>query len=260
MTHQHIFNIGYRGGSGGFLFLHFLLLSEQHYSNIFDNITFNDVVSQQWNISEHNLWKTTEFWPNNFKSINDDSALNKIVYFCNPTAEDFFQKKQLLDNVVINYNNVKDSAWPLIQSLDDFVNLPTWIHDELYSTLDCKNILLYLSGQTNVKSVWLYTDFDSQNELAYYKKAYFYYQQPLKEKIQHSSDLVEMWNGVRVDKNAVYFLNNSDIQIKMQDLVNTPDSLIDCGLIDRVNQKQYNLLEHWKSLHPPELLQKIGVK
>jgi hypothetical protein len=258
--HQHIYNIGYRGGSGGFLFLHFLLLSDQYYCDIFDNVNFSDVVAQQWNISDHNLWKINESWPNNCKSINDDSTLNKIVYFCNPTIEEFFQKKQSIKNVAVGYNNVKDPSWPAVESINDFVNLPKWIYDEIYNTLDCKNTLAYLTGQANVKSVWLYTDFDSQNELAYYKKAYFYHTQPLREKMQDFKTRTELWNGISVDKNAVHFLNHSDIQIKLQDLVNTPDLLIDHGLIRQVNQKQHKLLTHWKSLHPPELLKKIGIK
>lgn len=260
MTHQHIYNIGYRGGSGGFLFLHFLLLSDQCYNDIFDNIDFPDVIAQQWNISDHQRWKASEYWPNNFKSINNDSSLTKISYFCNPTVEEFFQKKQLLDTVIIGYNNVKDPDWPAVESLKDFVNLPNWIYDEIYNTLDCKNTLGYLKGQADLKHIWLYTDFNSQNELAYYKKAYFYHKQPSREKIQDFEDKTEIWNGISVDKNAVHFLNHSHIQIKLQDLVNSPDSLIDHGLIKQVNQKQHNLLKHWKSLHPPELLNKIGIK
>lgn len=260
MIHQHIYNIGYRGASGGFLFLHFLLLSDQYYTDIFDNVNFSDVVAQQWNINNHREWKNTEFWPNNHAATEAKTDLNKLLYFCNPNAEDFFQKKQSINNVANWYNNIKDPTWPIITSIDDFVSLPQWIYDEMYSTLECKNTLLYLAGKVRSKSVWLYTDFDSQNELAYYKKAYFYYKQPLREKIQDVTNFIEIWNGVSVDKNAVYFLNYSDIQIKLQDLVNSPDLLIDYGLIKQVNQKQYDLLKHWKSLHPPELLNKIGIK
>jgi hypothetical protein len=225
-----------------------------------NNVDFSDVVAQQWNVSDHENWKTTEFWPNNFKSINDDSALDRIAYFCNPNTQEFFQKQQSIDVVAVGYNNVKDSAWPALTSAADLVDLPMWIYDEIYNTLGCKNTLAYLLDQVAVKSVWLYTDINSQNELAYYKKAYFYHNRPSKEKIQDLTTYTEMWNGISVDKIAVYFLNNSDIQIKLQDLVNAPESLIDCGLINNVNQKQYDLLKHWKSLHPPELLQKIGIK
>jgi hypothetical protein len=258
--HHNIYNIGYRGASGGFLFLHFLLLSDQYYTDIFNNVNFSDVVAQQWNVSDHKNWKATEFWPDNFKSINDDSGLNRIAYFCNPSTREFFQKRQSMDTVSLGYNNVKDPAWPALTSAADLVDLPKWIYDELCNTLDCKNTLSYLLEQTTAKSVWLYTDINSQNELAYYKKAYFYHNQLSREKIQDLTTYTEMWNGVSVDKSAVYFLNNSNIQVKLQDLVNVPESLIDCGLINNVNQKQYDLLKHWKSLHPPELLQKIGIK
>jgi hypothetical protein len=260
MTHQYTYNIGYRGGSGGFLFLHFLLLSDQYYNDIFGNVDLSDVVKQQWNIANHSEWKNTEFWPNNHAIVEAKTDLDKLLYFCNPTAEDFFQKKYTVDIVAKWYQDIKDPAWPIITSVDDFVNLPQWISDEMYNTLECKNTLLYLADKDKTKTVWLYTDFDSQNELAYYKKAYFYYDQPDKEKIQKSTDLTETWQNLKVDKNAAYFLNHSDIQIKLQDLVNSPDSLIDHGLITHVSQKQHDLLKHWKSLHPPELLNKIGIK
>lgn len=260
MTHQHTYNIGYRGGSGGFLFLHFLLLSEHYYTDMFDEVNFSHVLQQQWNIANHREWKNTEFWPNNHAVIEAKTDLNKLLYFCNPTAEDFFQKKHTVNIVASWYQDIKDPAWPIIASVDDFVNLPQWIINEMYNTLECKNTLLYLASKGYSKSVWLYTDFDSQNELAYYKKAHFYNAQPDKEKIQKSCERTESWQNLEVDKNAVYFLNHSDIQIKLQDLVNSPDSLIDHGLIDRVSQKQHDLLKHWKSLHPPELLKKIGIK
>jgi len=260
MTHQNTYNIGYQGGSGGFLFLHFFLLSDQYYNDIFDDVDFSDVVKQQWNIVNHREWKKKEFWPNNLAVVEAKTYLNKLLYFCNPTVEDFFQKKQILDIVVNWYQDIKDPAWPIITSVNDFVNLQGGIFDEMYNTLEYKNTLLYLTSQDNSKSIWLYTDFDSQNELAYYKQAYFYSDRPDKEKIQKTTDLTESWQHLEVDKNAVYFLNHSNIQIKLQDLVNSPDLLIDHGLIDHVNQKQYDLLKHWKSLHPPELLNKIGIK
>lgn len=259
MTRQFTYNIGYRGGSGGFLLLHFLLLSEQYYTNVFDNIDLSEVVAKQWNIVDHREWKKTEFWPNNFKSINGNSTLNKIAYFCNPTVEEFFQKKDSTDMVSNWYSNIKDHSWPAISSLNDLINLPKSIYDEMYTTLDCKNMLKYLT-ELNTKFVWLYTDFDSQNELAYYKKAYFYHNRPKKEKIQDFESHTELWNSISVDQHAVHFLNHSSIQIKLQDLVNTPELLIDHGMIDRVNQPQTDLLRRWKKLHPPEILKKIGIK
>lgn len=257
---QHIYNIGYRGGSGGFLFLHFLLLSDLYHTDIFDNVNFSDVIAQQWNISNHTLWKNTEFWPNSIKTIESNTESSKILFFCNPGLEDFFQKKQQLDFIIKCYRDIMDPTWPALHSIENFINLPDWICQELDHTLESRNMLQYLRQQRLDKTVWLYTDFDSQNELAYYKKAYLYYNRPQQKKIQNVADLTEMWNGISVDKNAVYFLNHSDIQIKLQDLVNSPELLIDHGLIEKVNQKQYDLLKHWKSLHPPELLNKIGIK
>lgn len=260
ITHdQHIYNIGYRGGSGGFLFLHFLLLSEQYCTDMFDNPDFSNVTAQHWNIIDHNRWKSTEVQPNNTKVLNSNSELDKIIFFCNPSQQEFFQKKQQVDLAIKCYNDIADANWPVLHSLEDFINLPDRIYQEIHSTLEYKTMLQYLRNMVPTKSLWLYTDFNSQNELAYYKKAYFYHNQPTRDKIQDFEDRTELWNGVTVDQHSVYFLNHSNIQIKLQNLVNTPDSLIDYGLINKVNQAQCNLLNHWKSLHPPELLKKIGI-
>jgi hypothetical protein len=260
MTHiQNVYNIGYRGGSGGFLFLHFLLLSDQYYTSIFDNIDFSNVVAQQWNISKNKQWKKTEFWPNNYNSINDNSDLDRILYFCNPTTDEFFKQQQLLDTIVNNYNNIKDVSWPIVESAADFINLPSWIYQEVCGTTECKNVLAHFAGTNKTKSVWVYTDVESQNELAYYKQAYWYFDQPKMEKMQSQNIRIETWQNVVVDSAAVHFLNHSDIQIKLQDLVNTPELLVEHGMINCVNQQQLKLLSHWKSLHPPELLKKIGI-
>lgn len=259
-NNQIIYNIGYRGASGGFLFLHFLLLSEQYCTDMFYGIDFADVLAKQWNITNHNTWKNTEIPPSYIKTLNSDSELDKILFFWNPDQNQFFQKKQQSDFAIRCYNEIADVNWPVLKTFEDFVNLPDKIYQEIYSTLEHKTMLQYLRGLVQSKSVWLYTDWYSQNELAYYKRAYIYYNKPQQEKIQNNKDIAEMWNNISVDKNAVYFLNHSDIQIKLQDLVNSPESLIDHGLIQQVNQKQYDLLKHWKSLHPPELLNKIGIK
>lgn len=220
----------------------------------------SDAVASQWNISDNLKWKDSEVIPYNYESINGESGLDKILYYCNPTTEAFFEKQRLTDIVLKRYASIKQPAWPTLHNLTDLVNLDDTICDKVCSILRCKNILTYL--RTNIpatKTVWLYTDFHSQNEMAFLKKAYLYFKDPEKEKITDFSELTDTWQNVTVDKHAVYFLNNTDIQIKLQDWINNPELLVDLGLVDTVNQKQFDLLDHWRKLHPPGLLYSMGI-
>jgi hypothetical protein len=51
-------SIGYSGGSGGFLLLHLLLLSDQYHVEFKDNKLFAEAFAQQWKIIDPNQWKT----------------------------------------------------------------------------------------------------------------------------------------------------------------------------------------------------------
>jgi hypothetical protein len=179
-----------------------------------------------------------------------------------------------------------------------------------------------LFAQINAKSLVLYTDFYSQTELAFYKKAHWfradrsdflqaavykdivrrwnklYYnlkdpawpsrvsirrinQLPLtvgqellqssytQELLQQLSNYLESKPFVAVDNyhedlidaTMLPFLHNADMVIKLQDLVNSNgDILLDLLDIPPMTPEQLNLINRWKKLHPPELLEKIGIK
>ena len=76
---SQFYNVGYCGGSGGFIFLHFLLLSEQYYCSFGNNqISLDEIIKNQWNIKNNFTWKKTEVWPSNVDTINSDKQLCKI--------------------------------------------------------------------------------------------------------------------------------------------------------------------------------------
>jgi hypothetical protein len=261
MLEKTVYHLGYRGGSGGFLLLHLLLLSDNFFCSFSEQKQFDQILKDQWNITDHKLWKQHEHWPDNFITANSNSSLNKILFECNPSVDDFFRYNKLFQRFNQAYLDVKEPSWPNITSFVDFDQLPQRIKSEVIDVLDCENLIqVALSGSTHKKSIWLYTDIHSQNELAFYKKASFYYQRPDREKIKNFADKSKKWQNTLVDIDAIYFLNNSNIQIKLQDLVNDPKILITHGLIDSINQNQYRLLTRWKNLHPPELLKKIGIE
>lgn len=260
MQSNKVYNIGYRGGCGGFIFLHFLLLSENFYKNIFLDTNFEDVLTTQWRINNPTEWKRNEFWPYNFKSISDVSDLAKITYYCGPTHEVYFDNEEFHKPIFGYYKEIMAEEWPHVNSIDDFNNLPAYILEETYNTLECRNVIDHIRKLLPKTNIWLYTDFQSQNELSFYKKAYYYQNKPEKEKINTSNDFTEVWNNELVDKYAIPFLNKSDITIKLQDWINDPDLLVDLKIIDKINDRQYKLLQHWKSLHSSNLLTALKIK
>jgi hypothetical protein len=257
-TIDQFYNVGYRGGSGGFIFLHFLLLSERYYAN-FGNRSVSEIIDHQWNIKNTSLWKQSETWPLNFDTVNTSSNLPKVLYFCNPSISEFENTQHsLFIRFKQSYNNIKDPLWPDIDSFDDFIALPENIKTEMLTVSGTHNILDF--SYNKPFKIWLYTDFNSQNELAWYKKAAFYYKNPTKEKITDIKKYSSGWKNDLVDNYALHFLNHSDLQIKLQDWINDPEMLVELKLIEKVTQPQIDFLNRWKKLHSPELLKLIGIK
>jgi len=253
------YHVGYRGGSGGFMFLHILLLSTQYYSYLSDDHSLGKIMNQQWDILNPSLWKNHEHWPNNYRTVISKNNLNKILYFCNPDKDYFFNYQlDLFESFNKSYNNIKDSSWPSITSFDDFKNLPSRLQIEILNESDLASVMDYIHHQK--KYVWVYTDINSQNELVFYKKAYWYFPTNSRnKKITDLSIFSAKWQDLQVDKKAVHFLEHSDILIKLQDLVNNPEILIQHQLLTNITQDQLNFINYWKSLHPPELLSAIRI-
>jgi hypothetical protein len=258
---NQFYNIGYRGGSGGFVFLHFLMLSEHYYTN-FGNHSISAAIDYQWNIKNTSEWKQSEIWPSNFDTVNTVSNLPKVLYFCNPSISEFENTQHsLFVTFKQSYNNIKDPLWPDIDSFDDFIALPDNIKTEMLTVSGTHNILDFVYTKQKPFKIWLYTDFNSQNELAWYKNAYHYcHGSQLTEKITNFENYTKSWKNQLVDRDAVYFLNYSDLQIKLQDWINDSELLVELKLIEKITQPQIDFLKRWKKLHPPELLKLIGIK
>lgn len=252
--------IGYSGGSGGFLLLHFLLLSNQYYCKFREDKSFDRAIKQQWKITDPSQWKSSETWPDNSKTYQSQTSLNKIYFVCNPN-----------DN-------------------------PEWTS--------------YPS-----RTLALYTDYQSQSALAYYKKAGWYYSNRVCEDLKFLAyrNLLRNWKEhyqnikdptwpkctsfrdieklpesiqQEVLKNPytheyltyqyimptkqyqehwvfdamLPILNSADIVVRLQDLVNDNGSaLLNQLCLPPINKQQLELLELWKKLHPANLLSRIGI-
>jgi len=156
----------YNGGSGGFLMLHCLLLT-QHFYNPF-LMPLYKIIQKQWNISSNlALWKKTEVWPDNNNTLLAKTDKLKVYFECGKSADYIKNKYKDCYKIVIYaddfllykltelkkcnvfYNNqhstksicdkqwqtfyldVKDKTWPDCNTFNEFYSLPVHIKDEL---------------------------------------------------------------------------------------------------------------------------------
>jgi len=252
----------YSGGSGGFLLLHLLLLSGKYHTVFENNRSLADVVQSQWNITNHVKWKDTETWPDNKKTHHATTSLSRLYFNCNPeiglvkfpskrlilyvdinsqlelsyfkkasyfyldTSEDSvaIRKIQRFKTVLAewncHYDNVKDTNWPKCLSFRHIHRLPKEIQQELLANK--------------------------------------YTQQIINQKLPFAS---AVFKNDLVKEDLVPILKSADMVVKLQDVINSNGQVLENLLeIPTINDKQHKLIEHWKKLHPQQLLQKIGIE
>lgn len=252
-------NLFYSGGAGGFLLLHLLLLSGK-YHVIFGNhvpIDIEMAIDQQWKIFDHTKWKTREVWPNNEKTFHSDSKLTKIYYYCNPW-EKYHQIKNYSSYNVGLYTDFysqfkmacfKNANWFSVQGDKlEGVNFRAHIWAEHYNKIkgsgwpDCPGVI-----QINSLPV------EIQNEI---------FDNPLTQSTLNVvlSAKTESYQNQQISGEILPFLKTADAVVKLQDLTNEPARILKQVFnIKSLNSKQIDLLEHWKTLHPPQLLTSIGI-
>jgi hypothetical protein len=250
------FNLFYSGGSGGFLLLHLLLLSGQYHVIFENNVSMDTALERQWQISDPKSWKKTETWPDNEKTFHCRSDLTKIYFYCNPESQDgfgeysnhnvslytdyasqrilakykrafWFQKTDQAINQkwdIIwqeHYDNIRDPSWPECKSFQQINQLPLAIQQELMSDPYTHRFLNFEFHAQEVRS-----EFQSQ----------------------------EVYVGI------LPFLESANTTIRLQDLVNQTESVLNHVFgIEQLNQQQKNLVLHWKSLHPVDMLTTLGI-
>jgi hypothetical protein len=264
--------IAYSGGSGGFLLLHLLLLSGEFYSAFDTHDSLTDVINRQWGVTNHRDWKKSEVWPNNRMTLSSDTQRRRLYFFCNPyispvdqanflkySAKSFvlytdiysqcqlaFYKKanwffdtnsDCLKTTVYkdlvrrwnqHYNKIKDPTWPSHVSPRRIDQLPMPISQEILESPFTNQHLSRLS------------DFLLQKIL------------PFPSGIYNKNPVVQ---------ELLPYLHGADLVINLQDLINSNGSaLTDILDIPPINQQQLNLIDQWKKLHPPALLEKIGIR
>lgn len=251
----------YFGGSGGFILLHLLLLSDQFYCSFATDKSTTEIIKHQWNVTDSDEWKSTEIWADN---LNTQSAVvnkRKLFFFCNPTIKkisqfdgatvflyadsqtqtsmalykkahifiirdscwvSFYRKK--LQQWQQHYNNIKDVDWPSCTGPNGFRNLPDCIRQEVLTdphTEQCLNIASF--------------------DINY-----------------HVRNNEKLPNGDTVLPEVFDFFKHADVSIKLSNVISNLNVLSKITGV-AVNQQQIDLRNHWISLHPTQLLHDAGI-
>lgn len=247
-------HLNYFGGSGGFLALHLLLLSDCFVNDL--NNQFNDIIHNQWQIADHNKWRDNETWPNNYQTAQLNGS-PKLFFYCNLDANvwnnlsgtrlllytdlpthlllsrykncwlyhpDNLDRTRDLDfHFELFYNNVRDSSWPDCHSIKDSQTLPANLQKELLTHSDYQNFI-----KANSWHEWFV--------------------------VQHKHSKI---NNDIVYKDVATVAKHSHIVVKLQDMVNTNGQALLEPLGLTVTQRHCDLIAHWKSLHSDEILSMI---
>lgn len=264
----------YFGGSGGFILLHLLLLSNK-FSCVFpNNATLNEVIEKQWNICNNLHWKQTEVWPLNTLTYKESIKNQKIYFFCNPKIEDVskfdgkiiflytdaltqlklahYKRAFIYTDVELysavkyykyflqlwkhHYNNIKDPSWPVCYGPKKFKRLSQHIQQEMLLH-DCTDKCLnFPEYSTYLQNSYMTPGFHSLNE-----------------------NLKELLDGTKVLDSVFDFAQYANVAVKLQDIINDI-SLLSNITNKAVTQQQTDLRNKWILLHPAEMLNQIGIK
>jgi len=253
-------NLGYSGGSGGFLLLHLLMLSGQYHVELQQNKTFAEAFEQQWKITNPDHWKESETWPDNAQTHISQTQLNKIYFFCNPYEKldwgrypgstlilytDYYSQTALAHYKKANWyyktklgQDLKFSAYKLL--------LKKWQHH--YQNIkdsswpECRSFRNIKQLPESIQKEIL----ENPHTAEYLNYQYI--------------SPVEEYQGHWVFNSIIPMLTTADFVVRLQDLVNSNGSiLVDLLNIPPMTPLQLKFLKTWKQLHSLELLSSIGI-
>lgn len=257
----------YTGGSGGFIVLHYLLLTKKYQINIVNSVfTIEKIIEKQWAIKNSTLWKNHEIAPSN--PLTKLLPSPRLYFFCNPTdtadyhgdhlvvytdlasqiklaqyknanwftPNTFYsQARRLLLTWRIHYQSIKDPSWPDCSSWRKVNRLPEYIKNEIISN---EHHLFFVGQESKLKSVNLVASPISKPALPQ----------------------GVVYNDIKVTVNTHHLIATAKHAIKLQDFINSQgQNLLDQLGLGTATKEQILLLERWKKLHSPDLLKQIGI-
>lgn len=260
------FNLFYSGGSGGFLLLHLLLLSGRYHVVFKNDVPMKTALARQWQIDDHESWKKTESWPDNEKTFHSQSKLTKIYFYCNPDAvfdlsDSYYQG---------NFGEYSDLSVGLYTDYSSQVTLAKYKRALYFGQTDTV-INQKFSTLREILKTWQ-AHYNNVRDPSWPKCNSFRKIDQLPAAIQqelmnnpHTQKFLDFeyhsdYQGQEVFLGILPLLKSANVTIKLQDLVNhTQNTLNQVFGIGRLNDQQQNLIEHWKTLHPKDMLITLGI-
>ncbi len=263
--------IFYSGGSGGHYLLHWILLYKKHYTN-FSTTELKDKFISQLTIEQKSQlrlsmdsyqnikdskWPNYEYYLNNFDQFQTSIKLELHHHHSTwgertnlPHWFDY-QFDHILQNQWNTSNHWKSTEhWP-----DNPTTLSTLCPGRKYKIyFFCNDVDQWKKYPG--KKVVLYTDIFSQIRMSLFKRANWFLKSSQTNTKQIIRNILKN-NSTNVNNEYIYnkvvpAIEFADQVIKLQDLINNPTDVIDGLMTDT----HINFRNHWKSLHPTQLLEK----
>ena len=251
----------YSGGSGGFLLLHLLLLSDKFYTAFDRNLSLDQIIQEHWNIKSPNQWKSTEIWPDAQITLDAQVDFDKIYFQCNPFEHDYNTVlKELVYKKIVIYTDYqsqlllahyKKANWRFCHYQDiKYVEFRKFLNNwkDHYANIKdpswpkCLSVRHIDRLPKNIQKEILADPYTN-----YFLN--FTYQDPS-----------AYFNNELVHEPMIPYLESADVVVKLQDLVNSNGKILETLFdIPEINNKQLSLLKKWKQYHPNELLISIGI-
>lgn len=254
-------NLLYSGGSGGFVLLHFLLLSDQYDVVFKGNINQQKVLKAQWQISNPGQWKSNEFWPDNSATSDLITNKSKIYFYCNPHQHSDLGKYCRLNLALyIDYASQLKLAY----------YKKAWIYEKQYKcarnpkfTELRRLVKNWKESYTNIRDAsWPeYVTIKNVSKLSKrirrelfsspYTRAFVHYRY---------CEPTALYNGQKIFNKFEPYLKSATVTTSLQDFINSRgQNLVKLLNLPPVNKAQKRLISHWCSLHPAELLEQLGI-
>jgi hypothetical protein len=253
MTPYNI-KLGYLAGCGGFLALHLLLQSGRHKCWFDQDV--NKIIDQQWNIVDHTKWKSTECWPSNEHTRALEG--NTILFYCNPQPADWLgieHKIFLYSDLTTQLTMAKyKNAWIYLPSVDrsdltlDHVFRQLYRNLRDYSWPECDSI-----KQSRTLPEHILRELDTHSDYQALLTANSW------EQWWVSSVQNTVVNNCIVTPECAMFVDTADQALTLQEMVNSQGQALlgPLGLVSTDTHK--TLIKRWIQLHPPNLLESIGI-
>lgn len=247
-------NVFYAGGSGGFYFLHCLLMQKQHFCQFPTNLTYEHhpdlrLAETNYNNIKDPSWPDYNYYLEHGSGINTELRFAETQWAINPEVIPGW-----FDRV---YKTVYDHNWNI--NTDYWKSTEIWPNNAGTLNSNCVDRPYRIFFTCNDVDSWqnwpgkklvLYTDVRTQTRLAIYKKAWKYTNAGrIYSKTKASLLSAEYYNGDLVWDKVKIALKHADCAVRLQDFVK---SMLDVG----TTQQQKDFTKFWLSQHPVELLRK----